>query len=188
MIILNIASTISSLLYLAINGSIALSSNRSNFIGFLIVSIPHLGSLLIFSSILLLYSIRLVSTLSQSYGPQFPQLQSDIEIKIKLIIRIIFVACVCICCYLLRIIVFAIAIYDVLYRNTHSSLIFYNTSHVAWYLLIDWIPSLGPVSLYFFLSFFYHLFLFFIFVFNIISRELYFYTLCKLLVSNHHLH
>lgn len=132
-------------MFLAIYGSIALSSNKSNFIGFLIVAVPHLGSLFIFSCILLLFSIRLISSLSQTYGPQFIQRQSDIEIKMRLISRITFFTCVCIICYSSRIIVFSIAIYDVAYKNSYSSYHFYQFPHIYWYLLIDWIPSICPV-------------------------------------------
>lgn len=85
-------------------------------------------------------------------------MRSDIEIKMKLILRISLVTSICVLCYLLRIIVFSLAIYDVLYENNHSSYVFYNSSNVIWYLLIDWIPSLGPVS-YLFLFIIYFIFI-----------------------------
>jgi hypothetical protein len=129
-------------------------SSRFKSIRFLVVAIPQLTTLLIFSCVLFLYSFRLISLLMQSHGTSSGtsatdhhlslQQQSDVEVKMKLITRITVVTFVCIFCYLLRIGVYLWAAYTVLIldsdKNSHYIL------HPLWYLLTDWIPTAGPVS------------------------------------------
>jgi hypothetical protein len=133
-------------------------------VDFLVVAFPQLATLFIFSCILFLYSFRLISLLMQSHGdnnsnnsPTSSELnpnkqlnsnsqnKRDVEIKMKLIIRIAVVTLICIACYLLRIVIYLLAAYDMFSSNPDND----DTqtfSQPLWYLLTDWIPTTGPVS------------------------------------------
>jgi hypothetical protein len=123
-----------------------MTTDRAISLGFLTFVLPHILSLFLFSSILFLYSFRLIFLLSQS-NDSSPESSPLYQVQIILIRRISIVTVICIVCYLLRIVVYGISSYDVFYSHNHSSYIYDNpkVTEVIWYLITDWIPCIIPV-------------------------------------------
>jgi hypothetical protein len=114
----------------------------------MIAAAPQLITLFVFSCVLFIYSFRLISLLSQSYGLNIPQNEHDVQVKMKLITRIIVVTLLCLICYLLRILVYILTAYHFLYAGAARTNppMAYDLGHPLWFLLSDWIPTVGPVS------------------------------------------
>lgn len=138
-------------------------------------TIIHVLSLLILVIVLLIHSIQLIQKLNQTYRPSIlalnPQNQqnnnsfrpqsnsnshissidSTIQIKISLIYRIHIFLQICFWCYIIRITLLSIKVYDRVNSGVNTGII-YHLPLIIWVILTNWIPTIIPVCTY--ISFF----------------------------------
>lgn len=140
-----------------------MSSSYSNYTLKLTASttptIINVLSLIILVIILLVHSIQLTQKLNQSYRPSIlaiysnqpttvPRTSSDSSVaqtKLSLIYRIHGFLQVCFWCYMIRITLLSIKVYERVSSGVNTGII-YHLPLLVWFILTNWIPNIIPVS------------------------------------------